>query len=256
MTWLRLEAAYFSNPAMIRAGWDGKVVFLALLTMTKLHHARDGSLDHEDCEPEVLRAHLGTNEQRHSDEQLRHGIAACVRVGLIEDDGSRYTVRAWGKHQIDHTAPERSKRYRDKKKAERDVTPRHGNHGDRTGQDRTGQRTPNPLSKGGGLPSASSPEPDPEAPRPAAAVAKFDTLDIATTRQANIDWAAKEASMSRDVGTWRAPAQSIRADARDRRPYPDSRVEKDFATIRSKDERGLGAIVRQMLRESRNGTKA
>lgn len=70
-------------------------------------------------------------------------------------------------------------------------------------------------------------------------------------RAAVIEWTDKEASMSRDPSTWRAPAASIRRDIREKRPYPDERVAKDFAMIRAKDERGLGYCVRKVIKRKR-----
>lgn len=114
-----------------------------------------------------------------------------------------------------------------------------------------------PSGEGAGFASLSSdPEADPvaRADRPRQFEHGWD-VDADTMRAAVIEWADKEASISRDPGAWRAPAASIRRDIREKRPYSDERVAKDFAKIRAKDERGLGYCVRKVIRENRE-TKA
>lgn len=276
MSWLKLDAAYFQNPAMIRAGWDGKIVFLALISMAKLHGCWGGLIAKDDCTPEVLRAHLGAPESRHSDEQLRHGLASCLRVGLIEepeDNPNHYRVRAWSKHQIDPTAAKRAKKYRDsKRKRHGDVTQRHsdvplrhGNHGDPLSRMSSTSPPETPKTSGTthpltpseeGADFASLSEPEPEAGTAARKNRPRDfdhgwIMDTDTMRAAVIAWADKEASMSRDPAAWREPAASIRRDIREKRPYPDDRVAKDFAKIRAKDERGLGHCVRKIITANR-----
>lgn len=80
----------------------------------------------------------------------------------------------------------------------------------------------------------------------------FDSLDIDTKRAVNIEWANHEAQIKASLDHWRAPAASIRTDIREKRPYRDDRVEKDFALIRSKDPDGLARIVRQVLRKRKS----
>lgn len=111
-----------------------------------------------------------------------------------------------------------------------------------------------PSGEGAGLASPPEPEPEPVAREDRPRDFKHGwNLDADTMRAAVIEWTDKEASMSRDPSTWRAPAASIRRDIREKRPYPDERVAKDFAKIRAKDERGLGYCVRKVIRENRNG---
>lgn len=253
MTWLRLQAAYFSNPTSLRAGWDGKVAFLGVMTLAKLHGMRKGVVPMADCEPEVLRAHLGCPQDRHSDEQLRHGIESCVRAGLLIPDGTDYHIKSWSKFQIDATAPERSKRYRDKKKRHSDDTSRNGNHGDirtsrtsRTSRSGTsgppGTTTPQPPTSGG---NGSDPSPEPQK-----------GLDWQTAWQACLAWSAREAEKSSDVTRWRAPAKTIRSMERAAKrgtPITEKGAWIFYGKVNAKDPSRLKRIVRSVIKENRNG---
>ncbi len=167
MSWLRLEDAFFQNPPCVLAGWNGKVVFLAALTMSKLHDWR-GALPKDEFTPEIITVHLGlppvtvchcdTPAQLcHCYRALQDGIEACARVKLIEDDGSRYVIRRWQKYQPDPTSAERQRKRRAEKKrnavspAVTDVTARDGTYGTES------PLTPPPV---GASSADASPEPD------------------------------------------------------------------------------------------------
>ena len=232
MTWLRLEAAYFSNPAMIRAGWDGKIVFLALMTMAKLHNLTHGEFEKDDCDVTVLRAHIGVPESRHSDEQLRAGLQACIRVGLIEETETTYKVRAWSKYQIDPTAKERAKKHREKKKREKasqNATLRNRNHGDirdvqdvRDGEDEN--HPPSPAAGGGG-----------------------DGEQSRMERNVLLTWASIR---SERKGPWQQLAHDVLRWAKEN-SLSSSRVHREYERIETKDPDAFLRSHQRLARASR-----
>lgn len=126
MSWLRLEAAFFQNPTLIRAGWDGTVVFLAAMTMSKLH-GWDGAVPKEEFDEAIIRRHLGC----HSDINIDAGIAGCLRAGLFTEDATHYAIRNWRKFQPDPTAADRQRRSRANRtdeNASQDVTVTNGDN--------------------------------------------------------------------------------------------------------------------------------
>jgi hypothetical protein len=165
MSWVRLEAAIYSDAKMIRAGFWGGQVFLAALTMAKLRGWRGGVIPKDDFDPDLVARHVNAVTVPGVTESLAEGIAACVRVGLFTDAGTHYEIKRWGKYQVDPSAAERKQRQRDREdqgSPVTDVTVRHGCHDDGTG--RTGQdieSPPTPL-RGAGGPSLRPDEPPTE----------------------------------------------------------------------------------------------
>lgn len=163
MSWLRLDAAYFSNPKIIDAGWDAAVVFLACLTMVKMHGWRAGAIGRSAMRPRILRRHLGLPERCHSDTDIENAIGELVRVGLLAEDENGYVVTGWSKYQPDPTATKRKRKSRSKNgqasqsRLSQGVTVSHGCHDDvrdvRTGRtDVRDRQEESPLPPpGGGL---------------------------------------------------------------------------------------------------------
>ncbi len=163
--WLRLDAVFFQHPQNIAAGWHGKIVYLAALTMSK-QFGWEGSAKH--FTPEAISSHLGVTGVSHGD--IRDGIDALMGVGLlVHVDGDEYLIPGWATHQHDRTAADRqrAKRERDKAKSHgdgRDATDVTGTVSRTSRHVRSGPPgTENPPSAppgtGGALPASPSPEP-------------------------------------------------------------------------------------------------
>ena len=140
MAWLRLEAAVFQDGRLVRAGFWAKVVYLAALTYAKLHSHRGGRIPKADFTADVIAHHVGTLPEHHR--CLEPALGALVKLGLLDDDVTHYTVTKWKTYQDDRTATERKQRQRAKAKESRDVTDvttyGTGRDGPSEGPDRTG----------------------------------------------------------------------------------------------------------------------
>lgn len=160
MSWLRLEAAFFQNPASLRAGWNGRLVMLAALTMSKLH-GWDGVIEREDFDPLAIRAHLGMPDSAcfakdapcdrvtvcHCDAALLDAIERCVRAKMLVAHGDRLEIKAWRKFQPDPTNAARQRKSRENRKRKKAVTVNSVSNG--TGQDRTGRTGQTDVQTGG-----------------------------------------------------------------------------------------------------------
>jgi len=117
MSWLRLDAYFFQDESILDVGLDGAIVFLAAITMAKLHDCRGGRLKASRLTPRSIRHHLGLNRNdRNSDVRYSEAVKCCVDVGLLEleEGGRHFVIAKWEKYQSDPTNAARQKRHRDK----------------------------------------------------------------------------------------------------------------------------------------------
>lgn len=148
VSWLRLQSDYFVNPTTMRAGWEGSIVFLAAMTMSKLH-GWDGALPRDEFVTDTVKRHLGC----HSDFDFDKGLTACLRCGLLTEDATHYQIRNWRKFQPDPTAARRKREQRAReRKSQRHSDDRESRP---TGRDRTRQEEPPPPPQGGRVAGAS-----------------------------------------------------------------------------------------------------
>lgn len=151
MTWLRLEAAFFSHPSTVAVGFWGSQVFLAGITMSKLHNWR-GCIPKGHFTPDIIAHHLNSVTERNGAKQLQDGLRLCVDHGLFVEDATHYVIPGWRKYQPDPTSPERQEKFRATAKVRRakaGVTVRNGDK--RSAASVTARLSP---TEKGGSPSA------------------------------------------------------------------------------------------------------
>jgi len=124
----------------------GLVVIQAAWRICKAHD-HGGELPMHFWNPDILR-HYSLFGKEHQEDFMR-GMDLCEKAGLItrdnRDNRDVMVLHDWGFYQRDHTAMERQRRYRERKKAQ--LTPRkrepvtgdNVTRDDVTRQDRTGQ---------------------------------------------------------------------------------------------------------------------
>jgi hypothetical protein len=118
MSWVRLESAFFSHPQTLAVGFWGSQVFLAALTMSKLHNWRV-CIPKAHFASDTIAHHLNLVTDRNAAKQLRDGIALCVKHGLLVDDTTHYVIPSWGKYQPDPTNSQRQEKFRATSKVRR-----------------------------------------------------------------------------------------------------------------------------------------
>lgn len=118
MTWLRLEAAFFSHPSTVAVGFWGSQVFLAGITMSKLHNWR-GCIPKGHFTPDIIAHHLHLVTERNGVKQLQTGLRLCVENGLLVEDATHYVIPGWRKYQPDPTGSQRQEKFRSADKVRR-----------------------------------------------------------------------------------------------------------------------------------------
>lgn len=237
--WLRLDAAFFQSPKLVRAGWNAKIVMLALLTMCKQHDG-DGYVTLDDVTAEVISHHLGVTLRV---EDVDEGVARLQEVGVLsisEDDANHFYITNWNKYQGDPSNAERQARWRKRQKTKKPVTLRNVSNGDGTyGTGRDSPLTP-PQDRG-----ASSASPPPESgngralrhrervtlgaildelskggiPYQAQAL-----LDRTAFREGSLSPAAGRAIIAKHEANWpRAISAALERNRRERDPLPPGR---------------------------------
>lgn len=105
--WVRIDAGYFSNPKVLRAGRDGAVLHLAAICYLARHDLDDGLLPVEAVDLLALDAGVRRVEQV---------VASLVKAGLWHggDYGGDYLV-----HDYDALNGNRSAAYREKQRSRR-----------------------------------------------------------------------------------------------------------------------------------------
>ncbi len=141
--WVRLNAATFQDARLIRAGFWGGLVWVAALTMAKLHGWRGGRVPKDEFDVSLISHHLNAVTVAGVTQSIEEGIASLVRVGLLEDDGTYWQIRGWAKYQPDKTGAERQGRHRAKNAEKARVTVRNGSNADETRRDETKTSSPN-----------------------------------------------------------------------------------------------------------------
>jgi len=168
--WLRIDAALYSDAALIRGGFAAGVAFLAVLTRAKLLGRYGGRLDPSDVDPLVLARHVNGGPEHEA--LLAQGIAA-LRDGtpplIVPSAGGGLVLVHWWRYQSDPGHAARQRTYVERKKAATDgvtspdvsssssVTDRHADD-DGTGRDGTGRdrEPPQPPRRGGSSASPST----------------------------------------------------------------------------------------------------
>lgn len=127
--WLRLQASFFLDPKIVRAGPYGALVFLAALTKAKAAGYRKGHLPKDDLAPDILSRFLGLPE-----DVTVTAVTKCVSLGLLDETETDYAIRNWHKYQKDPGVTERVRNHRARKAGlVTDVTVGNGCNGDGTG---------------------------------------------------------------------------------------------------------------------------
>lgn len=155
MTWLRLEAAFFSHPSTVAVGFWGSQVFLAGITMSKLHNWR-GCIPKGHFTPDIIAHHLHLVTERNGVKQLQTGLRLCVENGLLVEDATHYVIPGWRKYQPDPTGSQRQEKFRSADKVRRAKEKAAGRNGDKRP---TPSVTPRllPTEEGGVPPAPSGP---------------------------------------------------------------------------------------------------
>jgi hypothetical protein len=128
---------------MLRAGFAGRIVFIAAVTMSKLHDWRRGEergfLPRKDFDPRSILHHLGgilDDEIKDPLGWLAAGAAAAEREGLFERVEGGWQIHAWTRFQID-SSRDRTANWRARKKTPK--TPRDGGDGHKAPQPQPAQ---------------------------------------------------------------------------------------------------------------------
>jgi hypothetical protein len=155
MTWLRLEAAYFSHPQTLAVGFWGSQVYLAGMTMAKLHNWR-GCIPKGHFTPEIIARHLNLVTVSNGVKHVGDGLSLCVKHGLLVEDATHYVIPSWRKYQPDPTSNARQEKFRSASKVRRAKGGVTGRNGDKR---YTPSVTPRllPTEEGGVPPAPSGP---------------------------------------------------------------------------------------------------
>lgn len=161
MTWLRLEAAFFSHPSTVAVGFWGSQVFLAGITMSKLHNWR-GCIPKGHFTPDIIAHHLNAVTERNGAKQLQDGLRRCVESGLLVEDATHYVIPGWRKYQPDPTGSQRQEKFRSADKVKRAKDKVTDGNGAKRGSASVTPRL-SPTEKGGAsLAPSGTPAPLPE----------------------------------------------------------------------------------------------
>lgn len=144
--WCRLDAALYSDAALIRGGFAACAVFPAILARAKLMGRLGGRLQPDDLDPLILARFM--NGDASNVTFVTEGIEALRREGKVIDDGfGTVEIPNWSRYQGDPSNAERQARFREKSRLaqelppDRDnVTSRYRNEVTPTGRDVTGQK--------------------------------------------------------------------------------------------------------------------
>lgn len=90
--WLKFDASYFANRKVMRAGRNGRDIFLAALCMNA-HRGAHGSIPIADWEPEYLARYVGITVADAAD-----GMSRAIAASLLAVDGDRVVIVGWDEH--------------------------------------------------------------------------------------------------------------------------------------------------------------
>lgn len=90
--WLKFDASYFANRKVLRAGRNGRDIFLAVLCMNATRGAL-GFIPLADWEPEYLARYVGLTTAEASD-----GMSRAVAAALLAIEGDRVSIVGWDEH--------------------------------------------------------------------------------------------------------------------------------------------------------------
>lgn len=120
----KLDPFFFGNRKIMRAGRNGRDVFLFALCMNAQRGAL-GFIPAADLEPWYVARQLGIPQ-----EDAEDGVTNAVTAGLLSIDGERIVILGWGE-DWSRKGPlpraEIQKNYRERKKGKSDALPSEGN---------------------------------------------------------------------------------------------------------------------------------
>lgn len=110
--WFKFDVSWFSNRKVLRAGRNGRDVFLAVLCMNA-QRSSEGFVPIADWEPEYLAHYLGVSESDAAD-----GMSRAVASQLLKVEGDRVLIVGWDEHWSSRgmSRAEIQKSYRERKK--------------------------------------------------------------------------------------------------------------------------------------------
>lgn len=132
MSWLRLDANFFQSPAGLAMGFHGRLAFLAALCACKSGGNR-GTVTKRYFTPEYVAQFVGDPGGVTSRDAYKDAISKLVELGLLEDDGTLYTITGWKQRQPNATNAERQRRWRQRQSSKGTVTSRNATPKDRNG---------------------------------------------------------------------------------------------------------------------------
>ena len=117
----KLDPGFFRNRKIMKAGRNGRDLFLHVLCMNADHGA-PGFIGVGDIEPWYVSHHIGISEAEAQD-----GVTKAVTAGLIEIREGRVTILGWDSDwsRLPKTDAQRARNYRDKQRVGESSRERH-----------------------------------------------------------------------------------------------------------------------------------
>lgn len=118
----KLDASFFSNRKIMRAGRNGRDVYLFVLCQNQVRGA-NGCIPASDLDPWYLARQLGMTEK-----EAAEGVKSAKDAGLIEVTKGSVSIAGWDDEWARRSLPpsEKQQRYRDRKKTPKSI-PADGN---------------------------------------------------------------------------------------------------------------------------------